>query len=121
MLLRLPMDGVSYTSARGAFVFGSQTIKPSASGSSFYLGMRLLPRPEREAMFAIYAFSRAVDDIADEGDASRSERHAELDRWRADLEAIYKGLRPDRAAFLWPVAARYGLRKDDFLTVIDGI
>ncbi len=115
------MDGVSYTSARGAFVFGSQTSKPSASGSSFYLGMRLLPRLEREAMFAIYAFSRAVDDIADEGDATRSARRDELDRWRAEIEAIYKGGLPDRAAFLSPVVARYGLRKDDFMAVIDGM
>jgi phytoene synthase len=83
--------------------------------------MRLLPRLEREAMFAIYAFSRAVDDIADEGDAPRSARHEDLDRWRADIDAIYKGGQPDRAAFLSPVVARYGLRKDDFLTVIDGM
>jgi presqualene diphosphate synthase len=104
-----------------AFVFGSQTGKPSASGSSFYLGMRLLPRREREAMFAIYAFSRAVDDVADEGDAPQSERREELDRWRADIEAVYKGLRPDRTAFLCPVVARYGLRKEDFLAIIDGM
>ena len=102
-------------------MFGSQKAKPSASGSSFYLGMRLLPRREREAMFAIYAFSRAVDDVADEGDAPRSERREELNRWRADIEAVYEGLRPDRAAFLCPVVARYGLRKEDFLAVIDGM
>src|SRR5258706_10533254 len=72
-------------------------------------------------MFAIYAFSRAVDDIADEGDATRSERRDELDRWRAEIEAIYKGGLPDRAAFLSPVVARYGLRKDDFMAGIDGM
>jgi len=36
-----------------------------ASGTSFYRGMRLLPRPKRDALFAIYAFARRVDDIAD--------------------------------------------------------
>ena len=35
-------------------------------GSSFYAGMRILPRPQREAMFEIYSFCRAVDDIADD-------------------------------------------------------
>jgi len=35
------------------------------SGTSFYRGMRLLPRPKRDALFAIYAFARRVDDIAD--------------------------------------------------------
>ena len=36
-----------------------------ASGSSFYAAMRILPPAQREAMFAIYAFCRQVDDIAD--------------------------------------------------------
>ena len=34
------------------------------SGSSFLWGMRVLPRPRREAMYAIYAFCREIDDIA---------------------------------------------------------
>ena len=42
-------------------------VKKKASGSSFYLAMRLMPEAEREAMFAIYAFCRKVDDIADDG------------------------------------------------------
>ncbi|MFZ0525808.1 MAG: squalene/phytoene synthase family protein, partial [Xanthobacteraceae bacterium] len=33
-----------------------------ASRSSFYNGMRILPRAQREAMFEIYSFCRAVDD-----------------------------------------------------------
>jgi squalene synthase HpnD len=115
------MGGASRASRVGEFVFGSQKAKSSASGSSFYLGMRLLPRAERDAMFAIYAFSRAVDDIADEGDAPQSARREELYRWRTDIDAIYQGGRPDRSAFLSPVVARYGLRKEDFLAVIDGM
>lgn len=39
----------------------------AAVKTSFYWAMRFLPKPRREAMFAIYAFCRAVDDIADEG------------------------------------------------------
>jgi presqualene diphosphate synthase len=52
-----------------------------AAGSSFYLAMRILPRQRREGMYAIYAFCRAVDDVAD-GDAARDERLAALQRWR---------------------------------------
>ena len=37
----------------------------SASGSSFYAAMRILPHEQREAMFQIYSFCRQVDDIAD--------------------------------------------------------
>ena len=37
----------------------------TASGSSFYAAMRILPRDQRQAMFQIYSFCRQVDDIAD--------------------------------------------------------
>ena len=36
------------------------------SGSSFYWGMKILPNKQARAMFAVYAFCRIVDDIADE-------------------------------------------------------
>ena len=51
----------------------------SAAGSSFYTAMRLLPKERREAMYAVYAFCRAVDDVADDGGAADL-RAAELDR-----------------------------------------
>ena len=98
-----------------------QTAKMRASGSSFYAGMRVLPRARREAMFAIYAFSRAVDDIADEGDAARTARSDELNRWRRDIDAVYAGSAPPRAAFLSAPVQVYGLRKEDFLAIIDGM
>ena len=47
----------------------------SASGSSFYAAMRILPREQREAMFQIYDFCRQVDDIAD-SDGPRDARLA---------------------------------------------
>jgi phytoene/squalene synthetase len=36
------------------------------SGTSFYWAIRMLPEEKRRAMFAVYAFCREVDDIADE-------------------------------------------------------
>lgn len=83
--------------------------------------MRLLPSPEREAMFAIYAFSRAVDDIADEPGPTREQRRAELNAWRHDIAALYFGKPSPRAQFLDRYIRRYGLRKEDFLAVIDGM
>ena len=59
-----------------------------ASGSSFYTAMRILPRAQREAMFEIYSFCRQVDDIAD-SIGPRDERRRALDRWRADIDALY--------------------------------
>ena len=49
---------------------------PAATGSSFYTAMRVLPLPQRRAMFAIYDFCRAVDDVAD-GDGAREARLAD--------------------------------------------
>jgi phytoene synthase len=98
-----------------------RAVQEKASGSSFYSAMRLMPKPEREAMFAIYAFCRAVDDIADDGIGTRPERHEALNAWRADLDALYAGGTPKRTAFLADAVTRYGLRKEDFLAVIDGM
>ncbi len=92
-----------------------------ASGSSFYTAMRILPRAQRDGMYAIYAFCRAVDDIADEG-GTREERHAGLKQWRADIDALYKSGRTTvRTAGLAAVVARFGLAREDFLAVIDGM
>jgi squalene synthase HpnD len=91
-----------------------------AAGSSFYLGMRVLPKPRREAMYAIYAFCRAVDDIADDG-GDRAERVVALDRWRSDIDALYAGeVRPSTAA-LAPHIAPYGLHRESFHEIIDGM
>ena len=66
-----------------------------AAHSSFYSAMRVLPERRREAMFALYGFCRAVDDIADErGPATAAERLAELERWRADIAAMFAGQAP---------------------------
>ena len=92
-----------------------------ASGSSFYAGMRVLPKAEREAMFAVYGFCRQVDDIADDLEGERAERRAGLDAWRADIEALYAGRDPGRAALVAEPVRRFGLRKADFLAVIDGM
>jgi phytoene synthase len=98
-----------------------RAVREKASGSSFYSAMRLMPKSERDAMFAIYAFCRAVDDIADDGIGTRQQRHDALDGWRADIETLYAGGAPQHGAFLNVPIAAYGLRKDDFLAVIDGM
>ncbi len=98
-----------------------RAVQQKAQGSSFYTAMKLMPKAEREAMFAIYAFCRAVDDIADSGVGTRAERHTALDAWRADLESLYADGASGRAGFLIETVKRYGLRKADFLAVVDGM
>ena len=92
-----------------------------AAGSSFHAGMRVLPPPEREAMYAVYSFCRAVDDIADDQAGSRQERTAALDGWRADLDSLCAGGPPGRAAGLEEAVRRFGCERADFGAVIDGM
>jgi phytoene synthase len=98
-----------------------QSTERQASGSSFYAAMRLLPPAERAAMFAIYAFCRVVDDVADEPGPSPEERRAELDRWRADVAALYAGDPAPRISYLAEHVRRFGLQQADFLAIIDGM
>lgn len=99
----------------------SDSTESQASGSSFYAAMRVLPPAEREAMFAIYAFCRKVDDIADDPGPSQAERRSALQSWRDDLAALYAGHEPARAAGLAEPIRRFGLAREDFLAVVDGM
>jgi len=93
----------------------------AAAGTSFYWAMRLLPQARREAMFAVYAFCREVDDIADSDDPPAVKR-AELARWRREIDAIYaRRMGAGLPRVLADVAAAYKLRREDFLAVIDGM
>lgn len=96
-------------------------VEQQASGSSFYTAMRLLPPLERTAIFAVYAFCREVDDIADSGVGTTAERQTELDAWRADLRALYAGAPPERTSYLVEPVRRFDLDLDDFLAVVDGM
>jgi len=91
-----------------------------ASGSSFYMAMRILPQAQRDAMFAIYGFCRQVDDIAD-ARGPRDKRLAELAAWRAEIKALYRGSSTARTRDLAKPKGDYGLEQADFLAIIDGM
>jgi squalene synthase HpnD len=90
------------------------------SGSSFYLAMRIMPPKQRQAMFEIYSFCRAVDDIADNGGA-REVQVARLQRWRSDIDAIYGGKPRQRLLALGQAIEAFLLKREDFMAVIDGM
>ncbi len=92
----------------------------TASGSSFYAAMRILPAEQRQAMFQIYSFCRHVDDIAD-SDGPRDERLAALQQWRDDIDALYRGQPPARLADYVGSVKRFGLQRADFLAIVDGM
>jgi squalene synthase HpnD len=91
-----------------------------AAGSSFYTAMRILPRAQRQAMFEIYSFCRAVDDIAD-SNASYDRRLNELAQWRLKVDALYFGRPPAELRALAGAVRTFDLRKDDFLGIIEGM
>jgi phytoene synthase len=82
--------------------------------------MRILPRAQREAMFQIYSFCRQVDDIAD-SDGPRAERLAALQQWRDDIDALYQGHPPAKLRDYVPSVQKFGLKREDFIAVIDGM
>ena len=92
-----------------------------AAGTSFYHGMRVLPADRRHAMYAIYAFCRIVDDIADEAGALPDKLRA-LAGWRRRVAGLYEGRSEDAVTrVLVPAVARFQLRAEDFIAVIDGM
>jgi len=109
------------TNAENIGAPAARAVQKKASGSSFYIAMRLMPAEERDAMFAIYAFCRKVDDVADDGIGTRAKRHERLEGWRRDLAALYEGKVPAQVRFLAPAVTHYGLRLQDFLAVLDGM
>lgn len=91
------------------------------ASSSFYWAMRILQKPKREAMFAVYAFCRAVDDVAD-GPIELSVKETALKRWAQEIDALYDG----KASFSIVQALRqpvrdFDLKREDFHAVIDGM
>jgi len=98
----------------------SQNYGTTASGSSFYAAMRILPQEQREAMFQIYSFCRQVDDIAD-SNGPREERLAALQQWREDIDALYRGRPPARLKDYAASVGKFGLDREDFLAIVDGM
>ena len=108
------------TGLRGAAA--EPDVSARARGSSFNAAMRILPRPRREAMFEIYAFCRAVDDIADEA-GPRHGRRLALAKWRRDINGLYTSESPPNPLLrgLGKAIQAFGLRQEDFCAVIDGM
>ena len=60
-----------------------------ASGSNFYYAFLFLPKPKREAIYAVYAFCRLSDDLVDEAKAG-GDPAAALTRWRKELDGYFR-------------------------------
>jgi phytoene synthase len=90
-----------------------------ASSTSFYQGMRLLPRERREALFAVYALARRIDDAADDDGPADVRRHRLADA-RDALHA--PGDHPDDAVLvaLADACTRFPIPLDAFDDMLAG-
>jgi phytoene synthase len=95
--------------------------KASASGSSFYYSFVFLPKTKREAITALYAFCREVDDIADEC-TDLNIAKTKLAWWRKEISNLYAGTpqHPVSKALAEPIKS-YQLSEEHFLEIIDGM
>ncbi|MEO0962703.1 MAG: presqualene diphosphate synthase HpnD [Pseudomonadota bacterium] len=91
------------------------------SGTSFAAGMRILSRERREAMYAIYAFAREVDDVADEG-GTYDERMIGLAAWRDEIARCYETTpQTPVGVALVPAIRRFDLDRHEFEMLIEGM
>jgi len=92
-----------------------------SSGSSFMAGMRCLSRDRRRAIFAVYAFCRAVDDIADGGGTAEGKTIA-LDAWQRELDLGRAGRAdtPVGAELAWAIR-NFALPDEELDLVIEGM
>jgi phytoene synthase len=95
--------------------------KAAASGSSFYYSFLFLPKPKRQAITALYAFCREVDDVADECTDAGIAR-TKLAWWRTEIANLYadKPQHPVTQA-LTDAVRDYNLAEEHFVEIIDGM
>jgi 15-cis-phytoene synthase len=97
------------------------------SRSNFYYAFLTLPKPRREALYAVYAFCRTVDDIADlgvDGAADTAKQHAALAVWRREVAACYEpGGAPEHplARQLAAGVRAYKIPREALEAIIDGV
>lgn len=95
--------------------------KTAKSGSSFYYSFMFLPKQKREAITALYAFCREVDDVVDEC-TDLQVAQTKLNWWRSEIDALYqnKPQHPVSKALVNPIKT-YNLDAEHFREVIDGM
>jgi len=89
--------------------------------STFALAFQALPPLEREAIRAVHAFSREIDDSVDE-EPDRERARAELRRWRGEVAACYDGEPQEPAArALRPHLARFRIPRAYLEELLTGV
>ena len=95
--------------------------KAAKSGSSFYYSFLYLPPEQRQAITALYAFCREVDDVVDESSDQQLAR-VRLEWWRDEIARLFAG-EPQHpvSRALASAIERFNLPEEHFLEIIDGM
>ncbi|PCJ31294.1 MAG: squalene synthase HpnD [Gammaproteobacteria bacterium] len=95
--------------------------KAAKSGSSFYYSFRFLPPVQRQAIIALYAFCREVDDAVDETSDATVAR-AQLDWWREEVQRTFKNEATHPVGKALQIALEnFDLHEEYFVEIIDGM
>ncbi len=95
--------------------------KAAKSGSSFYYAFLFLPPERRQAITALYAFCREVDDVVDEC-TDISIARIKLAWWRTQIDALFQG-KPEHPVTqaLAPFLAPFDITQSRLIAIIDGM
>jgi phytoene synthase len=100
---------------------GSPAESAPARRTNFGVAFTLLPRDQREAIRAVHAWSRAVDDSVDE-EADRDRARRRIEAWREDLAALFEGrARAPESRGLAPHVRRFAIPRRYLDDLIDGV
>lgn len=90
---------------------------------NFYFSFLLLPRKQRDAMCAVYAFMRRSDDIVDNDSASADRRREEIAAWRTSVSNALEGRPSDEPALaaFTDTVERFGIPHSYFFELLDGM
>lgn len=119
------MEATAHTSAPVIAAYRYCEAVTGQQARNFAYGIRLLPAEKRQAMSALYAFSRRVDDIGD-GTLEPAAKHRRLEDTRALLARVRNGQVGEDdtdpvAVALADAARRFPLPLDGLDELIDGV
>lgn len=95
--------------------------RAASRGTNFALAFRALPPDQREAIRAVHAFSREVDDSVDE-EPDQGKAREEIQRWRGEVAACYEGEpREPAARALRPHLVRFRIPRAYLDELLSGV